>query len=152
MAVGDDKANGDTLTPEDWNTMEDDQLTRLKNNGSVKWTGDQDADSHTVKNLSAPSDDNDAARKADLDAQTHTASEITDFDTEVSNNDDVSSNTSHRGTTSGNPHSVTKSDVSLGNVLNEEQVVAESGSINIWVQDSQPTAENTGDLWFDTSE
>ena len=49
---------------------------------------------------------------------TQTASTISDFDTEVSNNTDVSANTTHRGTTSGNPHSVTKSDVGLGNVPN----------------------------------
>ena len=35
---------------------------------------------------------------------------------------DVASNTSHRGTTTGNPHSVSKSDVGLGNVVNAEQV------------------------------
>ena len=44
-------------------------------------------------------------------SHTHTASNITDFDTEVSNNTDVSANTSHRNTTSGNPHSVTASQV-----------------------------------------
>ena len=46
------------------------------------------------------------------------ASQVNDFDTEVSNNSDVSANTTHRGTTSGNPHSVSKSDVGLGNVPN----------------------------------
>lgn len=57
-----------------------------------------------------------------LDRSNHTgtqpASTISDFDTEVSNNTDVSANTAHRNTTSGNPHNVTKSDVGLGNVDN----------------------------------
>jgi hypothetical protein len=48
---------------------------------------------------------------------THTASEITDFDVEVSNNADVSANTTHRGLTN-NPHSVTAAQVGLGNVDN----------------------------------
>lgn len=43
-------------------------------------------------------------------AHTHTASDVTDFDTEVSNNTDVDANTTHRGSTS-NPHSVTYSQV-----------------------------------------
>jgi hypothetical protein len=40
-----------------------------------------------------------------------TAAKISDFDTEVSNNSSVFANTSHRQTTSGNPHSVSASDV-----------------------------------------
>jgi len=35
---------------------------------------------------------------------------------------DITLNTSHRNTTSGNPHSVTKSDVGLGNVTNDAQL------------------------------
>jgi hypothetical protein len=50
-------------------------------------------------------------------AHTHTAAEITDFDTEVGNNVDVSANTAHRGLTN-NPHSVTAVQVGLGNVDN----------------------------------
>lgn len=49
---------------------------------------------------------------------THTASDVTDFDTEVSNNTSVASNTTHAGTTTGNPHNVTKTDVGLSNVPN----------------------------------
>lgn len=78
---------------------------------------------------------------------THTVSQITDFDTEVSNNADVAENTakrharnadtkldeggsnevtalaikSHLGATN-NPHNVTKSQVGLGNVTNDAQV------------------------------
>ncbi len=47
----------------------------------------------------------------------HTASQITDFDSEVSNNTDVAAATSHIANTS-NPHNVTKSQVGLGNVDN----------------------------------
>jgi hypothetical protein len=46
------------------------------------------------------------------------AAAISDFDTEVEANTAVAANTAHRGTTTGNPHSVTKSDVGLGSVPN----------------------------------
>lgn len=46
-----------------------------------------------------------------------TASQVSDFDTEVANNTDVTSNTTHRGLTN-NPHSVTATQVNLGNVTN----------------------------------
>lgn len=55
--------------------------------------------------------------KANLN-HTHVASDVTDFQTAVSANGDVTNNTIHRNTTSGNPHHVTKSDVGLGNVDN----------------------------------
>lgn len=45
-------------------------------------------------------------------AVTLEAGDITDFDTEVGNNSDVSANTTHRGTTSGNPHQVKWSEIS----------------------------------------
>ena len=57
----------------------------------------------------------------DRDRTNHTgtqpASTISDFNTEVANNTDVAANTTHRGLTT-NPHSVTKTQVSLGNVEN----------------------------------
>lgn len=53
---------------------------------------------------------------------TQAASTISDFDTEVSNNTDVAANTTHRGTTTGNPHSVSASDIGLGNVTNDAQI------------------------------
>lgn len=52
---------------------------------------------------------------------TQTASTISDFDSEVSNNTDVSANTTHRGQTD-NPHSVNKAQVGLGNVTNDAQL------------------------------
>jgi len=45
------------------------------------------------------------------------ATQVSDFDTEVSNNSSVSTNTTHRGLTN-NPHGVDKTDVALGNVPN----------------------------------
>ena len=47
---------------------------------------------------------------------TITASQVSDFDTEVSNNSDVSANTTHRGTTSGNPHNVTSDEIDVSNI------------------------------------
>jgi len=57
-------------------------------------------------------------------------SDIDDLEVAVSSNDDdiatnvaaIALNTAHRGTTSGNPHSVSKSDVGLNNVTNHEQL------------------------------
>lgn len=53
---------------------------------------------------------------------TQLASTISDFDTEVSNNTDVTANTSHRNVVTGNPHNVTSADVSLGDVDNTSDV------------------------------
>ena len=49
--------------------------------------------------------------KADA-SHTHPASDVTDFDTEVSNNTSVAANTSHRGLTN-NPHGVTPTQLGL---------------------------------------
>lgn len=51
-----------------------------------------------------------------------TASQLVDFDDEVTESAAVAANTAHRGQTTGNPHSVTKSDVGLGNVTNDAQI------------------------------
>ena len=56
-----------------------------------------------------------------LSIHSHIATDITDFQSSVSANGDVVNNTIHRNTTSGNPHSVTASDVGLGNVTNESK-------------------------------
>jgi len=50
---------------------------------------------------------------------TQTAATISDFDTEVSNNSSVTTNTTHRGLTN-NPHSTTKTHVGLSNVPNTD--------------------------------
>jgi hypothetical protein len=64
---------------------------------------------------------------ANRDRANHTgtqlASTISNFDTEVENNTQVSQNTTHRGLTN-NPHSVTKAQVGLSKVDNDLQVKA----------------------------
>jgi len=42
---------------------------------------------------------------------------------------DVASNTTHRGVTTGNPHSVSKSDVGLGNVANIAQIFEDNSGV-----------------------
>ena len=74
---------------------------------------------------------------------THIASQVTDFDTEVSNNTDVSANTSHRGTTTGNPHSVNATDVGLSNVENTA-LSTWAGSANITTVGTVGTGEWQG--------
>lgn len=76
MAVGDDKANGDTLTPTEWNGMEDDQLNRLHKDGSVTWTGDQDAGGQKLTSLGAPTASGDAARKDEVDGLTSSQGDL----------------------------------------------------------------------------
>ncbi len=49
---------------------------------------------------------------------TQTAATIHDFDAEVTNNTNVADNTTHRITTTGNPHAVTKAEVGLDNADN----------------------------------
>lgn len=61
-------------------------------------------------------------QKQSKDGHGHAASDVSDFDTEVGNHTDVAANTTHRGVSSGNPHSVSKSDVSLGNVDDLQQI------------------------------
>jgi len=95
-------------------------------------------------------------------ALTVTASQVSDFDTEVGNHTDVDANTTarhahsnkteldlvtdgdHDVISSGNPHSVTASDVSLGNLINELQV---SSVVNTWTADyTDKAAPATGDF------
>jgi hypothetical protein len=49
----------------------------------------------------------------------------------------------------GNPHSVTKTQVGLGNVVNALQAISQSGARNIWVQSEEPSGIAVGDLWFE---
>ena len=67
----------------------------------------------------------------------------------VSANTDVAANTSHRGTTTGNPHSVTKSDVGLGDVDNTSDTdkpvsTAQQAEIDTKADDSE-VVKLTGD-------
>lgn len=55
---------------------------------------------------------NQTASEAGLSAtgHGHTASDVSDFDVEVGNHTDVTANTTHRGTVTGNPHSIDYTD------------------------------------------
>ncbi len=110
-----------------------------------------DMNSNAITDLATPTAASDAATKGYVDDMLPiTASDVTDFDTEVGNHIDVTANTTHRGNTS-NPHSVDKTDVGLSNVVNDLQTIAQSGGKNIWVQSSEPTAVEVGDIWIQTS-
>lgn len=61
---------------------------------------------------------------------TQLASTISDFDTEVENNTEVSQNTTHRDLTN-NPHSVTKAQVGLGNVDNTSDAAKNSANVTL---------------------
>lgn len=88
-------------------------------------------------------------------AHTHTASEVTDFDVEVSNNVDVAANTTHRGIVTGNPHNVTSSEVGLGNVPNVDatlranhtgtQTASTISDFDVEVSSNADVAANTTD-------
>jgi hypothetical protein len=73
---------------------------------------------------------------------------ITDFDSEVNNNSDVSSNTSHRNNTS-NPHSVTKTQIGLSNVVNTKVNLIATLNPN----NTNDSSENysIGSRWINTS-
>ncbi len=62
---------------------------------------------------------------------------------------DVASNTTHRQTTTGNPHSVTKSDVSLGNVENLK--VNLTATTDPTVNDDTGDGYSVGSRWVNTS-
>lgn len=64
--------------------------------------------------------------------------------------DDVSNNTSHRQTTSGNPHQVTKSEVGLGNVHNKAQLYREANDFNSFSE--KTTLNNDDKLLIEDSE
>ncbi len=70
-------------------------------------------------------------------SHTHPASEVTDFDTEVENNTEVTANTTHRGLTN-NPHSVTKTQVSLGNVTDDAQLKRAANDFSSFDQKDDP--------------
>lgn len=104
---------------------------------------------------------------------TQTASTISDFQTTVSANTDVASNTYHRGR-SDNPHVVTKAQVGLSNVPNTDftsAVAANTAKVSFdstsstklagieananktpKVGATAPVTPNNGDLWYDTSD
>jgi hypothetical protein len=66
---------------------------------------------------------------------------VTDFDTEVSNNTDVSAATSHIANTS-NPHSVTATQVGLGNVDNTSDATKNAATVTL----QNKTLDNTNTI------
>lgn len=78
-------------------------------------------------------------------------------DTRVNNNVNVAANTSHRNTTSGNPHHVTASEISVAdadnyyNGSNVEDVLAELGEINFENGFDRRDEASMPDLAFNTS-
>ena len=79
---------------------------------------------------------------------THVAANISDFDTEVGNHVDVSANSAHRVNTS-NPHSVTKTQVGLGNVANTK--VNLNASVAPVAADDNGSGYTVGSVWVNTS-
>ena len=79
---------------------------------------------------------------------THTASDVTDFDTEVGNHTDVAASTTHRGRTD-NPHSVTKAQVGLGDVENvKTNLVA---TTNPGASNDTNSGYGVGSVWVNTT-
>ena len=76
----------------------------------------------------------------------HSAANITDFDTEVANNSDVAANTTHRARTD-NPHSVSKAQVGLGNVVNLK--VKLDATVAPGVNDGVNSGYSVGSTWID---
>ena len=79
---------------------------------------------------------------------THTASNITDFDTKVAIHTDVAANTSHRANTN-NPHSVTKAQLGLADLTNiKSNFVATSAPTTT---DDSNSGYSVGSQWVNTS-
>ncbi len=76
------------------------------------------------------------------------AADVSDFDTEVSNNTDVNTNTSHR-TSTNNPHSVTATQIGLGEVPNLK--VNLTATTNPSVNDDGSDGYSIGSRWINTS-
>jgi len=86
----------------------------------------------------------DRARANHIGTQLYTT--ISDFDAGVTANADVILNTAHRGTTSGNPHQVTKTDVGLSNVPNIDTTNASNITSGTLPSSVIPPAANITDL------
>lgn len=69
--------------------------------------------------------------------------------TRVSENSDVSTNSAHSALTSGNPHSVSKSDLGIGNVQNTLHMVSPSSSPI--VTSDHNAGYNKGSTWVNTA-
>jgi len=79
-------------------------------------------------------------------------SEVTNLyytEVRVSANTDVAANTIHSGTSTGNPHSVTSSDIGLGDVPNLKQNLAGTVAPSV-TDDVSPGGYSVGSTWIDT--
>jgi len=81
-------------------------------------------------------------------SHTHSASDVTDFDTEVGNHSDVSANTTHSGQTD-NPHDVTKSQIGLGDV--EDLKVNLVATANPTTTDDTGSGYSVGSRWVNVT-
>ena len=79
---------------------------------------------------------------------THTASDVTDFQTAVSANTDVSASVTHISNTN-NPHSVTKTQVGLGNVQNTK--VNLTATTNPVVSSDSSAGYSAGSRWINAT-
>ena len=77
----------------------------------------------------------------------HITADITDFTTAVNTNTDVSTNTTHRGLTN-NPHTVTKSQIGLGDIQNILDNLA--GTVAPTVNNDNTEGYSVGSKWIDT--
>lgn len=104
-----------------------------------------DAGTSTTDLWSASQINSQLATKSNI-GHTHTASNVTDFDDAVTNNAQVLAATSHISNTS-NPHSVTKAQVGLSNVLNIKSNFA--SSVPPTVTDDSASGYSAGSFWID---
>jgi len=138
----------------------DDHTQYILANGSRNLTGVQSYNSHPA--FSADEEiidkkyaDDELATKSDT-GHTHVAANVTDFDVEVSNNADVSANTTHstgngsdhanvalndaHRVSTSNPHVVTKTQVSLGNVTDDAQLKRAASDFSTFTAKAIPAA------------
>lgn len=87
------------------------------------------------------------AQKSDV-VHTHAASDITDFQSAVSSNADVSANSAHR-VDLNNPHQVSKAQVGLGNVENIKNNYGATTAPT--VNDDSSVGYSVGSIWVDTT-
>ena len=125
--------------------------THITNNTGIN-TGDQDLSNFETTTELNVRDTNNRARANHTGTQA--ASTISDFDTEVSNNSSVAANTAHVADITTNPHSVTKSQVGLGSVVDADTTTTANITDSVdkrFITDAQETnldnqsGTNTGD-------
>lgn len=89
-----------------------------------------------------------SAESNGLDWKSLVSTDINDFDTAVSNNSNVSSNTVHQSDTN-NPHNITKSQIGLGNVYNLKANLTATSAPN--TNNDTTSGYAVGSIWVDTN-